>query len=609
MSRIFGLCIAAALGAALAQPAGAGARTELPISSYDDDPFVADAVLEGMSRRAFDRGADGRPILANDLVVIEDEPVIYRFDTALGRFVAFAWNPWLPDLVEANESGHFAFPDEERFPPFLVERGPDGKIVLVDGLQLWVPQDLHRGMTTAFEAAHAAKEAAELWAARELRWGSAGRLEINTHAYIDLNAFFSPSTQSLFFGVLPYRDPSGAPRIFETATSWDFAAHEAGHALYARLKPNHTHGDLETGAWSESFGDQIAMWASLRDPDRARALVEETGGDLAQSNAVTRLAEVFAALVGEGTGVRDAFHDKRVSDTDPQVHDRSEVFTGAAYRLFLVVYGELAEGRAAAEAASEAARVLGVFATRAADFMPENAVTLEDVGKAYLKVDGELFGGRYHGALVDELTRREIFDAGSLGEWLAHEAGLPALALPRRGSAREVTRWLAAHLDALAIGPDFGLALQSVVRCDARDGTGETIVRVQLTLGRGADAAPLDNHGVLVFRADGSLADYHAPLPPAEPAARLAAGDAGAEARSVVEDARRRGIDRHGAPLALVRRPDGRLAAEARVLRSEGIGAWLEVFTQDAPEGERREAVIPPVPADRSVPVAEELLE
>ena len=43
---------------------------------------------------------------------------------------------------------------------------------------------------------------------------------------------------------------------------------------------------------------------------------------------------------------------------------------------------------------------------------------------------------------------------------------------------------------------------------------GQTIVRVQLTLGRGAGAVLLDTHGVLVFRVNGKLADYHAPLPP-----------------------------------------------------------------------------------------------
>ena len=31
-------------------------------------------------------------------------------------------------------------------------------------------------------------------------------------------------------------------------------------------------------------------------------------------------------------------------------------------------------------------------------------MTLEDVAKAYLKVDKEFFGGRYHAMLVDEFT-------------------------------------------------------------------------------------------------------------------------------------------------------------------------------------------------------------
>jgi hypothetical protein len=603
--------VAIALVAARALPAAAGASREslVPISSYDDDPFADDAVVERMSRTRFEAGPDGRLALSSDLVAIEEESVIYRFNQTLGRFVAFAWNPWSPDLRKSNAAGNFAFPDEERFPLHRVERDADGKVVLVDGLQHWLPQDLHRGMTTVFESTNAAKDAAELWSGRELVWGQDGYLEINAHAFIDFNAFFSPSAQALFFGVVPHRlpgEPTSAPvKMFETATSWDLAVHEAGHALFARLKPNRDFSDAGCGTWSESFGDQIQMWASLRDADRVLALVAETDGNLAQSNSLTRFGEAYAALLGEGTALRDAFHDRKVSDTTPEVHDRSEPLTGAAYRLFLAVYEDLARDRGPAEAATEAAQVLGVFLTRATDFTPENRVTLEDVAKGYLEVDAELFDGRYRAVLVDELLRRELFDAGSLDEWLAHEAATPELSLRRRATDREVERWLQANLDALGVGPEFGLALQSVTRGTRRHDLDQTVVRVQLTLGRGEGATPLDNHGVLVFRASGALADYHAPLPPSGPGARTSE----TEARAVIADANQRGLGQRGVPLALVRDADGRLTAEARVLRGEGLEAYMEVFTLDDPSGERREIVIPPVPPDRRMPIPDEAVE
>ena len=44
-------------------------------------------------------------------------------------------------------------------------------------------------------------------------------------------------------------------------------------------------------------------------------------------------------------------------------------------------------------------------------------------------------------------------------------------------------------------------------------------------------------------------------------------------------------------PLALVRGADGRLTAEARVLRGGAMNPWMQAFTEARPEGERREVV------------------
>jgi hypothetical protein len=207
--------------------------------------------------------------------------------------------------------------------------------------------------------------------------------------------------------------------------------------------------------------------------------------------------------------------------------------------------------------------------------------------------------------LVEEFTRREIFDADSVTEWLAHEAAVPDLRLPRRWPNDKVEAVIQANLDRLGIGPDFGLKLQNVTQ---EHRLGQTIVRVQLTQGRGEGATPLDNHGLLVFRWNGTLADYHAPIPPAEHASLLPEVFAQVQAMRMIGQAKQLSLDQRGAPLSIVRRPDGQLTVETRVMRGEGLNAYMEVFTLDNPKGERREILIPPVPPDKSIPIAEDLL-
>jgi hypothetical protein len=51
------------------------------------------------------------------------------------------------------------------------------------------------------------------------------------------------------------------------------------------------------------------------------------------------------------------------------------------------------------------------------------------------------------------------------------------------------------------------------------------------------------------------------------------------------------GLERYGAPLSIVQDANGELTVEARVMRGDGPEAWVEAFTCDAPQGERREIV------------------
>lgn len=584
--------------------AGLARRGRLvPISSYEDDPFAADSIIECLPDSKFSVVDNFWLLQANERVNIYDEPVVYRENRATGEFVPFANNPWPQPL--SNLQRNFRFDDELRFPTHQIERNAAGQPVLdANGLQIWKPRDLHRGMNVAFEAVNSGLSAAEFWSGRRIPWGSGGsELLINSHSFIDFNAFYAPGAKQLYLGIVPYRLPGETGidtiKMFETASSWELAAHESGHALHHGLKPNSDVAHVGWRTWSESFSDQIAMWAALRDPSRVESLLV-TVPDFSLSNPLSASVEAFAALTGQGTGMRDAVHDKRVSDTGEEIHDRSEVFTGAAYKLFLNVLSRCDRRDGAKAALLQAGETMGTFALRAMDFMPENRVTLEDVARAYLKVDKEFFDSKYRQFLVDEFVRREIFDSQSLASWLAHEAAVPALRLRGRAGEQEVDALVQAQLDALGIGPEFGLALQGVVH-DRR--FGQTIVRVQLTMGRGANAVPLANHGILTFRSNGRLADYHGPLPPVAsqlPAALRAQAQTTVQvqARTILERARQIGLDRHGVAMTLVRTADGALTVQASVLRGRGRDERAEVYSLENPHGERRDVITPIRPGD-----------
>lgn len=538
------------------------------VSSHDDDPFVNRPVLEKVDRSDFTLDENGKPTgLVGPRVAIETEGVIYRQDDK-GAYKPFANNPW-PE-AKPNKQGNFVFQSEPRFPTHLIERGEDGKPVLdKDGLQIWKPRELFLGKTTVFEAVNTSIDTVEAWSGRHLPVGYDGQLPINSQAFVGFNAFFSPGARALFFGVVPYRLPGETEiKMFETASSWEIASHEAGHALHRELKPKIDAGDVGFRTWGESFGDQLAMFGSLADRDKAKALLREVGGDLNKSNSATRIGEVFASLVGEGTGLRDHFHNKTVENTTDEVHDRSEVLTGAVYKVFNRVYkGLRAEGMKEVDAVQKAAETMGQLLTRVADHTPENTMSFEDVAKAYIKADREYFGGKLSGALTEEFTRRGVFDADSIKELDAREAALPKGISAGSKDPEQMKALLTASLDKLGL-QGFGLE----INMHQVDKDGRQVVRVTLMDGDKA----LKNQGLLVFRPDGSLSEFQSPLPP---------GLDRAEAQKLLADAKKQGLDKEG-HLGLRKKAEGEgFTVTVEKFEGEGVNSQIRVFSLEKPDG------------------------
>ena len=102
----------------------------------------------------------------------------------------------------------------------------------------------------------------------------------------------------------------------ETATSWEMVAHEAGHAVEHGLKPN-----------LYLCRPRVQLLGRVvRRPDGDVDLIAESGAQCRDSwpkQKATSIIRIRSAAWWrrllywwEGTGIRDAFQDLKVSDTE-----------------------------------------------------------------------------------------------------------------------------------------------------------------------------------------------------------------------------------------------------------------------------------------------------
>jgi hypothetical protein len=155
-----------------------------------------------------------------------------------------------------------------------------------------------------------------------------------------MNAFYSRQQKALkFFFFTKPGDPPTAPKIF-TCRSLDIVAHETGHAVLDGLKPHWLDqaGPPQTGALHESFGDLTAIFLALSQLDQVEAVIAQTKANLHDKTFLSDLAEQFGLALGRPNGLRNADNNLTLSQVTNEVHDLSQVFTGAIYDVLADIF-------------------------------------------------------------------------------------------------------------------------------------------------------------------------------------------------------------------------------------------------------------------------------
>ena len=190
-----------------------------------------------------------------------------------------------------------------------------------------------RQTVTMFERARG--EIAVPWA-----WNVGGNTDVLTaypRAGVTPNAYYSRGQKALKFFLFT---PTGVPQPLFTCRSDDIVAHQTGHAILDGLKPGWLgiNNPPQSAGLHESFGDLTAIFLALAQLDQAEAMIAMTKADLHKKNFLAALVEQFGAALGRPEGLRNADTDLKLSQVSNEVHEISQVFTGAIYDILADIF-------------------------------------------------------------------------------------------------------------------------------------------------------------------------------------------------------------------------------------------------------------------------------
>jgi hypothetical protein len=269
---------------------------------------------------------------------------------------------------------------------------------------------------TVFQTMYMFEEAAAL--GRRLDWAFDGpQLLVVPRAGEWANAFYERESRSLQF----FSFEEAGKRV-HTCLSRDVVAHETGHAILDGIAPDLYHAITpQSLALHEAIADVVAVLMAFRSRTLRSAVLEHTGGSIADSTAFNSIAEQFGRALDRSrrTGyLRNLKNDLGVNDVGrDEPHELSQVVSGALYSLMVKVHGDYREryekeGLSPGEAAGKALRLGGELwkrlALRALDYLPPGEVSFADYGRAVIAADQAAYPQRAAERewVVDEFVRR-----------------------------------------------------------------------------------------------------------------------------------------------------------------------------------------------------------
>ncbi len=347
------------------------------------------------------------------------------------------------------------------------------------------PKD-HDAGTTGFRywaCAAAVARGIDYWAShlpKGTTWQVGTSLPIHLDDGVDLNAYYSrrtpPDTPGLHF----FHDRAGDETVY-SGESPDVVCHELGHAVLDALRPQLWDAmSGEVAAFHESFGDISALLSALQVPSVRAGLLQETGGNLASSSRLSRLAEQLGWAIRlrhpdavDPDCLRNAVNSffyqppEALPPTAPASSLSSEPHSFS--RLFTAAFLEAMAGMVAARSTkprdrdlASVSRDAGAILVDGIQAAPVTAQYYAQVAAHMLAADSRLFKGANSPALTSAFVRRGILSLETAASPQVGEA--PAAGVRRMAAGP---------------GPDTSPFLARVAISGQRAGLGDRAILVE----------------------------------------------------------------------------------------------------------------------------------
>ncbi len=248
------------------------------------------------------------------------------------------------------------------------------------------------------------------------KWAAVNKLTIDPMAGQQANAYYDRRFLKFFYF-------SRNNKTVYTSLSADIVMHELGHALLDAIRPDFfSAASIEVWSFHEAFGDIHSMICALHFDPVVNKLLEDTGGNLRQSNIVSSVAEEFGIALNLGCGLRDANNTFKYVNPETlptqgshsallkEPHSFARVMTGIFYDIFVEIYERNGKTK---EAIIKARDYLKETFYKACINVPCCANFYEAFCENWMVEDGKM-PVSYRDILVKVFTLRDIFRINKL---------------------------------------------------------------------------------------------------------------------------------------------------------------------------------------------------